>query len=203
MSSSWTAWMTFSSEAAGSAPGWENTRMPSRKAISVGIERIPAAPDRPGWSSVSTLPNVMSGCCPLAAWNTGANIRHGPHQDAHQSISVIPGLVTVSSNVSSVSATVLIFAPSASCCLIYPYGYTAVRWGAFPARGRSGLRGTYDLRPGDPRGGAAPPASAGEAARGVTGPPVYRVRRGLRELAAAGMVAGEPAGSANAWRRQE
>ena len=37
-----------------------------------------------------------------------------------------------------------------------------------------------------------PPAPAGEAAGGVTGPPVYRVRRGLRELAAAGMVAGEP-----------
>ena len=25
----------------------------------------------------------------------GANIRHGPHQEAHQSTSVIPGLVTV------------------------------------------------------------------------------------------------------------
>jgi len=31
-----------------------------------------------------------------------------------------------------------------------------------------------------------------EAAGGVTGLPVYRVRGGLRELAAAGMVAGEP-----------
>ena len=37
-----------------------------------------------------------------------------------------------------------------------------------------------------------PPAPAGEAAGGVTGLPVYRVRGGLRELAAAGMVAGEP-----------
>jgi hypothetical protein len=36
---------------------------------------------------VSTLPNVMSGCFSLAAWKTGANIRHGPHQDAHQSMS--------------------------------------------------------------------------------------------------------------------
>ena len=112
MSRSRTAWMTCSSEAAGSAPGWENTRMPSRKAISVGIEVIRAAPDSAGWSSVSTLPNVMSGCLLAGGRKTGANIRHGPHQDAHQSTSVIPGLVTVSSNVSSVSATVLIFAPS-------------------------------------------------------------------------------------------
>src|SRR5450755_4558866 len=109
MSSPLTAWMTFSSEAAGSAPGCENTRMPSRKAIRVGMEVIWAAADSPPWSSVSTLPNVMSGCFSLAAWKTGANIRHGPHQDAHQSISVIPGPVTVSSNVSSVTATVLIF----------------------------------------------------------------------------------------------
>ncbi len=49
----------------------------------------------------------------------------------------------------------------------------------------------HDLRPGDPRGGAAP-APAGEAAGGATGPPAYRVRGGLRELAAAGMVAEEP-----------
>src|ERR1039457_4238848 len=87
ISSPLTAWMTFSSEAAGSAPGCENTGMPSRNAIRVGIEVIRAAADRPPWSSVSTLPNVMSGCFSLAAWKTGANIRHGPHQDAHQSMS--------------------------------------------------------------------------------------------------------------------
>ena len=56
---------------------------------------------------MSILPNVMSGCCLLAAWKTGANIRHGPHQEAHQSTRVIPGLVTVSSNVSLVSAMVV------------------------------------------------------------------------------------------------
>ena len=100
--------MTRSSAAAGSAPGWEKTRMPSRKAIRVGIEVIRAAPASAGWSSVSILPNVISGCLSLAAWKTGANIRHGPHQDAHQSISVIPGRKTTSSNVSEVSATVLI-----------------------------------------------------------------------------------------------
>jgi hypothetical protein len=70
------------------------------------MDLIPAAADSAAWSSVSTLPKVMSGCCLLAAWKTGANIRHGPHQEAHQSTSVIPGLVTVSSNVSLVSATV-------------------------------------------------------------------------------------------------
>jgi hypothetical protein len=36
----------------------------------------------------------------------------------------------------------------------------------------------HDLRPGDPRGGAAPRAG-GEGAGGVTGLPVYRVRGGL------------------------
>ena len=49
----------------------------------------------------------MSGCCSLAAWKTGANLRHGPHQEAHQSTRVIPSLVTVSSNVSLVSTMVL------------------------------------------------------------------------------------------------
>ena len=60
---------------------------------------------------MSILPNVISGCCVLAAWKTGANIRHGPHQEAHQSTSVIPGLVTVSSNVPLVSAVVVMFLP--------------------------------------------------------------------------------------------
>ena len=64
------------------------------------------AADSSVWSSVSILPKVMSGCCLLAAWKTGANIRHGPHHEAHQSTRVIPGLVTVFSNVSLVSAMV-------------------------------------------------------------------------------------------------
>ena len=76
------------------------------------MELIRAAADSSGWSSVSISPNVMSGCCSLAAAKTGANLRHGPHQDAHQSTRVIPGLVTVSSNVSMVSATVLMLIPA-------------------------------------------------------------------------------------------
>ena len=50
---------------------------------------------------------------------------------------------------------------------------------------------------------AVPPRAGGEAAGGVTGLPVYRVRGGLRELAAAGWPPGNRAGPANAWRRQE
>ena len=62
MSSSRTAAMTCSSAAAGSAPGWAKTRMPSRNAISVGMEVIPAARGEACSASVSTLPKTMSGC---------------------------------------------------------------------------------------------------------------------------------------------
>ena len=54
--------ITCSSAGAGSAPGWEKTRMPSRNAISVGIEVMLAAPASACSASVSTLPNTMSGC---------------------------------------------------------------------------------------------------------------------------------------------
>ena len=59
------------------------------------------------WSSVSILPNRTSGCSSLAAENTGPNCLHGPHHSAHQSTSVMPGWVTVSSKVSLVSSIVL------------------------------------------------------------------------------------------------
>src|ERR1700748_3399845 len=107
MSRSWTALMTCSRAGAGSAPGWEKTRMPSRKAISVGIEVIRAAAASSCWSSVSILPKRTSGWSSLAAWNTGPNCLHGPHHSAHQSTSVMPGWVTVSSKVSWVSSIVL------------------------------------------------------------------------------------------------
>ena len=64
--------------------------MPSRKAIRVGIDMIRAAPASAGCASVSTFAKVMSGCCSLAASNTGANMRHGPHHAAHQSTRVMP-----------------------------------------------------------------------------------------------------------------
>src|SRR6185437_3862336 len=114
--------MTFSSDAAGSAPGCEKTMTPSRNAISVGIDEIWPAAASSGWSSVSTLPKVMSGCCSLAASKTGANIRHGPHQDAHQSTRVIPGPVTVSAKESLVSATVLIFSSFVVLGALIPLG---------------------------------------------------------------------------------
>src|SRR6266487_529351 len=103
-----TASMTCSSAAAGSAPGWEKTRMPSRNAISVGIEKIRSAAARACSASVSTLPNTMSGCFRLACSYTGAKRRHGPHQPAQKSTSTIPSPVTVCSKVSLVSATVVI-----------------------------------------------------------------------------------------------
>ena len=48
--------------------------MPSRNAIRVGIEVMPAAPARPCSASVSTLPNTMSGCVSEAASKTGREL---------------------------------------------------------------------------------------------------------------------------------
>ena len=70
MSSSRTPAITCSSAGAGSAPGWEKTSTPSRKAISVGIDLMPAAPASACSVSVFTLPNTMSG------WPTGRLLEH-------------------------------------------------------------------------------------------------------------------------------
>ena len=51
----------------GQGTGWLKTRMPSRKAISVGIEVMRAAAASCCSASVSTLPNTMSVCCSEAA----------------------------------------------------------------------------------------------------------------------------------------
>ena len=48
----------------------------------------------------------MSGYFSDARSNTGANVRHGPHQDAQKSTSTIPSLVAISPKFSAVSATV-------------------------------------------------------------------------------------------------
>src|SRR3954454_22892842 len=50
----------------------------------------------------------MSACFSLAFSNTGANIRHGPHQAAHQSTRVIPSAATVSWKLSLVRVVVAI-----------------------------------------------------------------------------------------------
>ena len=80
---------------------------------------------------MSILANVISGCCVLAAWKTGANIRQGPHQEAHQSTSVIPGLVTVSSNVSLVSAMGLMLFLTSGLGSTYPHRYNGRRGALF------------------------------------------------------------------------
>ena len=108
---------------AGNAPGWEKTRMPSRKAIRVGMERIPAAAARFRSASVSTLPNTMSGWVVAAFSKMGANIRHGPHQEAQKSTRTIPSPVTARSNV---PWSVLLLPWSdqiLSLGEVYPWGY--------------------------------------------------------------------------------
>jgi len=99
--------MTCSRAAAGSAPGWLKTRMPSRKAMRVGIEVIFAAADSACSASVSTLPNTMSGWVALACSKIGLKVRHGPHQDAQKSTSTISLSSTVCSKDEPVRARVV------------------------------------------------------------------------------------------------
>ncbi len=80
--------------------------MPSRKAISVGIERMPSWADSACSASVSTLAKVMSVCCSEAASKTGAKERHGPHHSAQKSTSRMPSDEIACSKRSAVSVTV-------------------------------------------------------------------------------------------------
>ena len=88
--------------------------MPSRNAISVGIEVMLAAPASCCSASVSTFPKTTSGCVVLAASYVGANWRHGPHQDAQKSTSTMSLSRTVFSNASVVMSMVLMD-PSGRC----------------------------------------------------------------------------------------
>src|SRR5271165_295721 len=106
MSSSPTSVITTSSNAAGKAPGCENTITCSLSTISVGIDRMPNEPAISGWLSVSTLPNTMSGCCSEAASKMGPNIRQGPHHEAQKSTNTVAFDDTTSLKFSSVSSTV-------------------------------------------------------------------------------------------------
>src|SRR3954451_17726192 len=99
--------ISCSSADAGRAPAWLKTRIPWRKAMSVGIDRMFAAADRPCSASVSTLAKTTSGCASLAASKTGAKRLHGPHQSAQKSTSTMSLAVTVSSKVPAVSAVLL------------------------------------------------------------------------------------------------
>src|ERR1035437_160125 len=103
--------MTCSSAEAGSDPGWLKTRMPSRKAISVGMDVIRAVAASDCSASVSTLPKMMSGWLTLALSKTGAKARHGPHQAAQKSTSTMSLLRTVCSKDAAVSAWVVIWLP--------------------------------------------------------------------------------------------
>jgi hypothetical protein len=67
-------WPTRSSKTgAERAPGCENTRMPSRKAMIVGIDVISRAPAKACSASVSTLPKTASGCSAEVFSKTGPN----------------------------------------------------------------------------------------------------------------------------------
>src|SRR5450759_404787 len=77
MSRSLTAVTTCSSAAAGSAPGWAKTRMPSRNAIRVGIEVMPIPPASSCSASVSTFACTMSACSEDDVSKIGPNMRQG------------------------------------------------------------------------------------------------------------------------------
>jgi len=94
-----------SSAAAGTSPGRASRRTPSRKTMSVGIDRMSSAPARSGCAWVSTFPHMMSGCRAAAASKIGANARHGPHQLAQKSRMTIPSLRTCSTKSSVVIGT--------------------------------------------------------------------------------------------------
>src|SRR5450756_2730864 len=112
MSRSLTAVTTCSSAAAGSAPGWEKTRMPSRNAIRVGIEVMPIPPASSCSASVSTFACTMSACFADDVSKMGPNMRHGPHHEAQKSTSTMPLPSMVCSKVSADSSTVAMEFPS-------------------------------------------------------------------------------------------
>src|SRR5690625_4347976 len=96
------------------APAWRNTRIPSRKAISVGIDVICACWAISCSASVSTFANVISGFCSDIFSKIGPNILHGPHHSAQKSMKTMSLPLTVSSKVSSVIsvvATILLTLP--------------------------------------------------------------------------------------------
>src|SRR5579884_4464137 len=74
--------------------------MRSRKAMRVGMDMIPKAPASSASASVSTLPKTIPGRAVEASSKTGANIRHGPHQDAQKSTITMSLASTVSSKLS-------------------------------------------------------------------------------------------------------
>src|SRR4051812_4810341 len=85
---------------------------PSRTAMIVGMERMSNFAASACWSSVSTLPNVMSWCFSEERSYVGAKRTQGPHQLAQKSTRTIPSLAVSSSKFSAVKATVAMMSPS-------------------------------------------------------------------------------------------
>src|SRR5262249_2753519 len=84
----------------------------SRMIIRVGIDVIPKEAASACCASVSTLAKTASGCCSEARSKTGANIRHGPHQDAQKSPRARSASAITVSKFSAVSSTVAIVSSS-------------------------------------------------------------------------------------------
>lgn len=74
-------------------------RIPSLKAMRVGIDEMPAEAERACSASVSTLAKVISGYFSEAFSKIGPNIRHGPHQAAQKSTRTIPSFKISASKV--------------------------------------------------------------------------------------------------------
>lgn len=104
MSNARTFYTNVSNTDRDSIPGCSKTRKPSREMRTKGMERPPYA--SASCVCVSTLPQVMSGCASAAASKTGVNARHGAHQEAHQSSTTMPGLLTMDSKFSNAICTV-------------------------------------------------------------------------------------------------
>src|SRR5262245_698678 len=106
----------------------------SRMIIRVGIDVIPKEAASACCASVSTLAKTASGCCSEARSKMGANIRHGPHQDAQKSTRARSAPAITVSKFSAVSSTVaMVFLLGACGHHRYPMGYaTAVRPQPFP-----------------------------------------------------------------------
>src|ERR1019366_8017614 len=140
--------------------------------ISVGMDEMLNCWASSVSASVSTLPNTASACFSDARSKTGANMRHGPHQDAQKSTRTMSEPPTTDSKFWPVSSTVAM-----ECLLVstgyplpeYPLGYVNRAYpDHIPRRGRPVLSGrSSQLRPpGFPPPPPPPPPAAGGGGAG-------------------------------------
>src|SRR5215472_3414073 len=78
----------------------------SRMIMRVGMDVMPKEAASACSASVSTLAKTASGCCSETRSKIGANIRHGPHQDAQKSTRARSAPAITVSKFSAVSSTV-------------------------------------------------------------------------------------------------